>query len=205
MKLRFFPQESAGLDALVRMSAQITAGTQTLAEMLGARKADFPLLTEKMREHEGASTNDFSALLTNMRTSFVNPLPREDLFALGRLLNESAEVLTGAAEIIELYVLDRIPSRCSDQLEIVIRQAELTVAAIKNLNDLDSLEDYWIETLRLAKRAEHTHRVVISELLDGNSSSSYAKYRSLADQLVTASNKLRSVATTVASIIVKES
>lgn len=205
MKLRFFPQESAGLDALVRMSAQITAGTQTLAEMLGARKADFPLLTEKMRQHEGASTDDFSALLTNMRTSFINPLPREDLFALGRLLNESSEVLTGASELIELYVLDRIPSRCSDQLEIVIRQAELGVSAMKNLNDLDSLEDYWIETLRLAKRAEHTHRVVVSELLEGHSSSSYAKYRSLADQLVMASDKLRSVATTVASIIVKES
>ncbi len=205
VKLRFFPQETAGLDTLARMADQLLAGTHTLAELLGASRADFPALAEIMRQHEGASTADFATLLTTMRTSFINPLPREDLYALGRLLNETSEILTGAAELIELYGLDRVSQRAGDQLEILSRQVELTVAAMKALNDLDSLEDYWLEVLRLAKRADHTHRVLIAELLENHSPTSFAKYRMLADQFAAASKQMRSVATQVGSIIVKES
>ncbi|WP_287929520.1 nuclease PIN [Arthrobacter sp.] len=205
MKLRFFRHETAGLDSLVLMAGQVLAGTQTLAELLGARRADFPALAEAMRQHEGAATAQFSTLLTTMRTSFINPLPREDLYALGRLLHETSEILTGAAEFIELYTLERIPARGADQLEILSRQAELTVAAMKALNDLDSLEDYWLEILRLAKRADHTHRVLVAELLENHSPASFAKYRGVADQFAAASTKMRAVATQVGSIIVKES
>jgi hypothetical protein len=187
------------------MADLVFAGTHTLAELLGAGRADFPSLAESLRRHEAASTAAFATLLTTMRTSFINPLPREDLYLLGRFLNEASEVLTGAGELIELYSLDRIPARVSDQLEILSRQAELTVAAMKSLNDLDSLEDYWLEILRLAKRAEHTHRVVVAELLEAHNTTTFAKYRTLADQLGAASRQMRTVATQVGSIIVKES
>ena len=205
MKLRFFPQETAGLDTLARMAEKVLAGTHTLAELLGARRADFGDLAETMRQHEAASTAEFATLLTHMRTSFINPLPREDLYALGRLLNETSEMLTGAAELIELYSLERIPARAADQLEILSRQAELTAAAMKRLNDLDSLEDYWLEVLRLAKRADHTHRVLVSELLEEHSTGSFTKYRTVADQFAAASRQMRSVSTQVGSLIVKES
>lgn len=205
VKLRLFPQETAGLQALARMSEHITAGTQTLSELLGAGRSDYPALTEALRQHESASTSDFATLLTRMRTSFINPLPREDLYTLGQLLNEASEMLTGAGEVIELYTLDRIPNRVSDQLEILSRQAELTVKAMKSLNDLDGLEDYWLEELRLAKRADQTHRILVSELLAAHSTTTFIKYKSLADKLAGASRQLRTVATQVGSIIVKES
>ena len=187
------------------MSEHIVAGTQTLAELLGAARTDFFELAQSLRHHEAQSTADFATLLTNMRTSFTNPLPREDLYALGQLLNETSEMLTGAGEVIELYALDRVPTRVSDQLEILSRQAELTAAAMKSLNDLDSLEDYWLEVLRLSKRADHTHRVVVAELLAAYSPSTFAKYSTLADQLAAASRQIRVVATQVGSIIVKKS
>ncbi len=205
VKLRLFPQETAGLQALAHMSEQILAGTHTLAEMLGAGRNDFSGLAEALRQHEAASTADFATLLTGMRTSFVNPLPREDLYALGQLLNETSEILSGAGEIIELYTLDRNPNRVSDQLEILSRQSELTIGAMKSLNDLDSLEDYWLEVLRLAKRADHTHRVVLAELLDAHSPTTFAKYKALTDQFAAASRQMRAIATQVGSIIVKES
>ncbi|WP_343318714.1 nuclease PIN [Arthrobacter sp. TMP15] len=205
MKFRLFPQETAGLQALVSMAEHVLAGTHTLAELLGAGRSNFSSLTESLRQHEAASSANFATLLTTMRTSFINPLPREDLYALGRLLNETTEVLTGAGEIVELYTLDRVPSRVSDQLEILARQCELTLTAMKSLNDLDSLEDYWLEVLRLSKRADHTHRAVVSELLAAHSPTTFTKYRMLTDQFAAASHRIRAVATQVGSIIVKES
>ncbi len=205
MKLRLFPQERAGLRILAEMAQEIVLSVHTLSELLGAPVSDFEPLAEQMRRHEAASSNLLVSLLTHMRTSFINPLPREDLFALARFLNEAIEKLSGAAELITLNRLERIPARASDQLEVIARQAELTVDAMRRMDNLEELEDYWIQVLRLAKRAEHTHRVFVSELLRDHKSAAYVRYRDVADQLVNATKDMRQIATQVGSIIVKES
>lgn len=205
MKLRLFPQEPAGLNLLSQMARQIVLATGTLSEILGASAGDHDRLVEDMHNHEAKSTELHFALLTHMRTSFVNPLPREDMYALSRFLNEAMEKLDAAAELVALYKLERLPKRAADQLEIISRQAELTVEAMRKLDDLDELEDYWIEVLRLAKRAERTHRVWVADMLKDMKAAQYSRNRDIATQLVEVTKDMRRVATQVGSIIVKES
>ena len=162
-------------------------------------------LVEDMHNHEAKCAELHFALLTHMRTTFVSPLPREDMYALSRYLNEAMEKLDAAAELVSLYKLDRLPKRAADQLEIISRQAELTVDAMRNLDNLDDLEDYWIEILRLAKRAERSHRVWVADMLNEMKSARYARTRDIADELVGVTRDMRRIATQVGSIIVKES
>lgn len=204
MKLRLFPQEPAGLQLLSQMARQILEATGTLSEIFGAPVSEHERLVEEMHEHEAKSTDLHFALLTHMRTSFVNPLPREDMYALSRFLNEAMEKLDAAGELVALYKLDRLPKRAADQLEIISRQAELTVDAMRQLDDLDELEDYWIEVLRLAKRAERSHRTWVAEMLRDMKSAQFSRNRDVANQLVDVTKDMRRVATQVGSIIVKE-
>lgn len=205
MKLRLFPQEPAGLNLLAQMASQIVLATGTLSEILGAPASENARLVEDMHNHEAKSAELHFALLTHMRTTFVNPLPREDMYALSRYLNEAMEKLDAAADMVSLYQLDRLPKRAADQLEIISRQAELTVDAMRRLDNLDDLEDYWIEVLRLSKRAERSHRVWVADMLNEMKSARYARTRDIAEQLVDVTRDLRKVATQVGSIIVKES
>jgi len=205
VKLRLFPQESAGLNLLAQLAGQIVLATGTLSEILGAPASENARLVEDMHNHEAKSAELHFALLTHMRTSFVNPLPREDMYALSRYLNEAMEKLDAAADMVSLYKLDRLPKRAADQLEIISRQAELTVDAMRRLDNLDDLEDYWIEVLRLSKRAERSHRVWVADMLNEMKSARYARTRDIAEQLVDVTRDLRKVATQVGSIIVKES
>ena len=205
MKLRLFPQEPAGLNLLAQLASQIVLATGTLSEILGAPASENARLVEDMHNHEAKSAELHFALLTHMRTSFVNPLPREDMYALSRHLNEAMEKLDAAADMVSLYKLDRLPKRAADQLEIISRQAELTVDAMRRLDNLDDLEDYWIEVLRLSKRAERSHRVWVADMLNEMKSTRYARTRDIAEQLVDVTRDLRKVATQVGSIIVKES
>ena len=205
MKLRLFPQEPAGLNLLAQLARQIVLATGTLSEILGAPATENERLVEDMHNHEAKCAELHFALLTHMRTTFVSPLPREDLYALSRYLNEAMEKLDAAAELVSLYKLDRLPKRAADQLEIISRQAELTVDAMRNLDNLDDLEDYWIEILRLAKRAERSHRVWVADMLNEMKSARYARTRDIADELVGVTRDMRRIATQVGSIIVKES
>ncbi|WP_024366057.1 DUF47 domain-containing protein [Arthrobacter sp. TB 26] len=205
MKLRLFPQEPAGLNLLAQLAGQIVLATGTLSEILGAPASENDRLVEDMHNHEAKSAELHFALLTHMRTSFVNPLPREDMYALSRFLNEAMEKLDAAADLVSLYKLDRLPKRAADQLEIISRQAELTVDAMRRLDNLDDLEDYWIEVLRLSKRAERSHRVWVADMLNEMKPTRYARNRDIADQLVGVTRDMRRIATQVGSIIVKES
>ena len=205
MKLRLFPQEDAGLVLLSDMAQQLVLGVRTMSGILGATTRDYDRLAEELHQHEANSAELHYALLTSMRSSFVNPLPREDLYALSRLLNEAIEKLDGAAELISLYRLSKLSRRATEQLEVITRQSELTADAMKRLNSMDELEEYWIEILRLAKRAERTHRIWCSELLTDHKPLVYARHRDVANQLVDVTKDIRKVATHVGSILVKES
>lgn len=205
MKLRLFPQEPAGLNLLSQMAQQIVLASGTLAEILGVPAAEQGTLVEDMHNHEAKSAELHFALLTHMRTSFVNPLPREDMYALSRYLNEAMEKMDAAAELVGLYKLDRLDKRAAEQLEIISRQAELTVDAMRRLDNLDDLEDYWIEILRLAKRAERTHRLWVADMINDMKWAQYSRNRDIANQLVEVTKDMRRIATQVGSIIVKES
>jgi uncharacterized protein Yka (UPF0111/DUF47 family) len=205
VKLRLFPQEPAGLNLLSQMAHQIVLATATMAEIMGVPAAEHGKLVEDMHNHEAKSAELHFALLTHMRTSFVNPLPREDMYALSRYLNEAIEKLDAAAELVALYKLERLSKRAADQLEVIGRQAELTVDAMRRLNNLDDLEDYWIEILRLAKRAERSHRVWVADIIQDMKWAQYARHRDIANQLVEVTKDMRRIATQVGSIIVKES
>jgi uncharacterized protein Yka (UPF0111/DUF47 family) len=205
VKLRLFPQENAGLELLSRMARQLVLGVGTMSAVLGASTEEYDRLAEELHQHEAVSTDLHFALLTSMRTSFVNPLPREDLYTLSRLLNEAIEKLDGAAELIALYKLSRLSPRAAEQLEVINRQAELTAAAMQRLDSMDELEEYWIEILRLARRAERTHRSWCAELLREHKPLAYARHRDIANQLVDVTKDIRKVATHVGSILVKES
>src|SRR6476620_3375339 len=195
MKLRLFPHEPAGLNLLSQLARQIVFASATMAEILGAPATEHNRLVEDMHNHEAKSAELHFALLTHMRTSFVNPLPREDMYTLSRFLNEAMEKLDAAAELVSLYKLERLPRRAADQLEIISRQAELPLDAMRQLSHLDDLEDSRIEVLRLTERAERTHRVGVAHMLKDMKSARSARNRDIADQLVEVTKDMRRIGT----------
>ncbi|GAA2200812.1 nuclease PIN [Sinomonas flava] len=205
MKFRLFPQETAGLELLAAMAQQSVLGVQALSEMFGARRQDYEQLVDDLIGIDTRTTELSRTLLTQLRTSFVNPLPREDLLVLSEGLAAAMGQIVAVGELIQLHAIDRLPSEASDLLEIINRQAELSTTAMRSLSHLEDLEDYWIDMIRLSKRAEHTYRVWSSAALRDLSITAFARNVEAARALLAATHAFQAVATQVGRIIVKES
>jgi uncharacterized protein len=205
MKLSLFPQDTKSLELLAQTAAELMAGVKTLSEILGAPADDYDKLSEELHDRDSNVSRLLFALLTNLRTSFVNPLPREDMFQLSLHLVNTFEHLDATAELIALNRVKRLSARASEQLEVIGRMSEMTREAMPRLNSLEDLDEYCIEMIRLAKRAERTHRVWVSELLSDHKGATLARHRDVADQLVAATKTLRQASHHVGQILVKES
>jgi len=205
VKFSLFPAEYRGLELLRDLSSEVLDSVQILSQMLGAPDDEQAGLAAGLNSTEARATDRHYAVLTHLRTSYVNPLPREDLYTFSRLLHEAVEQLSGAGDLIVHTGAGRLSRRAAEQLEIIGRQAELASAAIGQLNNLDDLEDTWLEMVRLSKRASRTHRVWVAEVSDLQKASAIVRHRYVADQMLSAVHSLRAVADHLGRILVKES
>ncbi len=199
------PRESAGITLLADMARELTSSVQTLSEMLGSESAEFPRLVERLHAQEGQSNELFYRLMTAMRSSIVNRLPREDLYRLGEDLNNAIESVVTAADII--IGLDAAPHspRAAELLEIVQRMADNCLKIFVHFENLDDLEDIWVDNLRLAKRAEHTRIAWLQDILAKGSAASFNKHVLTSERITQVITDLRRLSMSVGEIIVRES
>lgn len=205
MKFRLFPVETRGLELLQQLGALVRQCVETLSELLGAPAEDQHGLIRELEQFEQRSTELHHALLTHLRTSYVNPLPREDLYAFSRLLNDAVAELAGAGDLMVTTSAAGISRRAAEQLEMLGRQSEMTNEALGQLQHPDDLEDAWIQMIRLGRRARRTHRAWLGEISDLSKASSIMRHRAVAEQLLAAVDSLHAVADHLGRVLVKES
>ena len=183
---RLFPHANESLASLAEISAQVGEAAALLSEMVGSPVAEYPALFERMLAHEADSTDLLYRTLTEVRSSFSPPIPREDLYTLARKLTTAVEKLTSAAHVLSLHSIDGFATHITSILDIIQRQAVLTAAVIPKLADIRG-EEYaaYIST-------RYTHE-------------RYRRYVTFLAQLTAASNAMRDVSTEIGRIIVQES
>lgn len=205
MAWRLLPEENRCLEQLSTMARLVVDATSSVSQMVGSPQEDHETVLEEALEIEGRSTDEFFALMTTLRSSFVTPLPRADLYLLGRRLNTATEALAGATGVVSMLRLETFSERSAELLDLIQRQASLTAEAMRHLADMDGLEEFWVEVLRMSKQFSRTSDRYRSYLLERTKAGSYLRYSHFVDRLESASASLRDVATEVGRILVQES
>ena len=204
MKFRLFPSDTRGLELLRDLASEVNLCVGVLSEMLGSSE-DRTLQLDALSASEAKATDLHYAVLTHLRTSYVNPLPREDVYTFSRLLHDAVEQLSGAGVLIAHLGNRHLSQRAAEQLELIGRQAEITAEALGQLLQLDDLEDVWLELVRISKRAHRTHQTWLGEIGELNKAGTIIRHRSVADQFHACAQSLRAVADHLGRVLVKES
>jgi len=204
VKFQVFPSALRGIELLRALTATIRGSVESVAEMIGSPTTRSDRLRD-LASAEAEASDLLHAVMTHLRTSYVSPLPREDMYALSRFLHETMEHLRGTGELIMTVGSTPLSERSSEQLELISQLAELASDAVQRLNNLDDLEDHWLQMLQFSKRAARTHLVWGDEIANFSKASTIHRHQQVADQLMLAANTLRQFADHLGRVLVKES
>lgn len=205
MRLRFRPVDSTFFDLFVEQAQHLVTGSALLAEML-SESADREDVAARMRAAEHDADETTHALIRRVNSTFVTPFDREDIYALASALDDVMDEMDEVVDLILLYQVKSLPPELSQQVELLQRCAELTVEAMPNLQQMHSLEEYWIEINRLENSGDRNHRRTLARLFSGEFKTiEVLKLKDVVESLEGAIDAFERAANIVEQIAVKES
>lgn len=205
MAFRIFPEDERVIELLVQMSQCVTTSVDLLAEHLSATDERVAETMQSLLDTEDECSSSYFSLMTTTRSSYVVPIPRQDLYILGQWIQKALEALVACAETQQLYKIDRPTSHATEQLNIIRLMSEMTTKAMGRLATLDELDDYWFEMIRLSRQSERTHRTYRASLLDKHKALQALRRMDAAGRLLDASRALAHVSAEVGRVLVSES
>jgi uncharacterized protein Yka (UPF0111/DUF47 family) len=203
--LRIRPVDTAFYDLFTQSAQHLVVGAELLAEML-SDTADHEDVARRMREAEHAADETTHALIRKVNTTFVTPIDREDIYALGSGLDDVMDLMDEVVDLILLYEVRHLPAELSTQVDLIQRCAELTATAMPQLQKNKSLDEYWIEINRLENAGDKNHRRTLALLFSGEFKTiEVLKLKDIVEVLEEAIDAFEKVANIVEQIAVKES
>jgi predicted phosphate transport protein (TIGR00153 family) len=206
VRLRLTPKDTSFYDLFAKAADNLVVGAALLTEMLGTDRAGRMVIAERMRDAEHAGDEVTHAIYRRLNSSFVTPFDREDIYHLAGRLDDVMDAMEAAVDLATLYQVEVLPSGVADQVDVLVRAAELTAEAMPRLRTMRDLTEYWIEVNRLENQADQVYRKLLAHLFSGEYDAiTVMKLREIVETLETAADSFEHVANIVETITVKES
>ncbi len=205
MALRFRPTDTSFYDLLADSARHLVVGASLLTEMLveGSDRAE---VAERMREAEHACDETTHEIVRRVNTTFVTPFDREDIYSLASGLDDVMDAMEEAVDLVLLYQVTELPVQVAEQVEVIVRCADLTLDGVPRLRTMKNLDEYWIEINRLENAGDQSYRQILALLFSGQFKAlQVLKLKGVVDALEEAVDAFEKVANIVEQIAVKES
>jgi predicted phosphate transport protein (TIGR00153 family) len=156
------------------------------------------------REHEGDQlTHD---IITRLNTTFITPMDREDIYALGTALDDVVDAIEAAADVFVLHAIERPLPVMQAQVDVLCHAARQTEEALNQLSKMGkvNLEPYWIEINSLENEGDRIYRRGVADLFSGDyRAMDVLRWKEVIESLEEAIDGLENVANVVESIVLK--
>jgi uncharacterized protein len=206
VRLRLTPKETSFYDLFAKAADNLVVGASLLTELLGTAKADRAAIADRMRDAEHASDDVTHAIFRQLNSSFITPFDREDIYTLASRLDDVMDSMEAAVDLVALYQVDQLPPGVAEQVDVLVRAAELTAESMPRLRTMKGLTEYWIEINRLENQADQVYRKLLAHLFSGEYDAIMVmKLREIVENLEAAADHFEHVANTIETIVVKES
>ena len=156
-------RDTPSLRHMADLAEALHRSVHLVAQVAGTRGPEADRAARELEELDSSSSATLMAFLTALRSAYVTPLPRQDLYRLASGVHATTRRVVSAGVLIQRADLEELPTHALDILETVGRQAELLARGAAEVRDLDALEATWMQLLRASRRTE---RIMVEWLAD---------------------------------------
>ena len=205
MALRFTPRDDRFYAMFSAAAKNLVTGAGLLREQVAAGVDDRPEVASRMRDTEHAGDEITHEIFSTVNSTFVTPFDREDIYRLAGHIDDVLDHLDAAADLVVLYRPAEIPAEVGAQVDVLVRAADLTAAAMDRLKTPQELSEYWIEINRLENEADQIYRRLLATLFSGMyEPMEVLKLKDVVEELEAAADAFEHLAHAVQTIAAKE-
>jgi len=203
------PKDKKFFPLFEQASFNLTLLAETLHEAVNAPKAERENLFRKIEELEAVIEEITHKTHLELSRNFITPFDREDIHALVKSMDDVADYLHGSASRMRLYQVEKITKSIRKLTEINLEACQQIGFAIKELKDLKNLKaisDACKKINKLESKADNVFDKAVADIFENETDAkNIIKYKEVLSALESASDKCKSVANVLESVVVKHS
>ena len=154
------PKEERFFELFDRHAQVTLAGAQALRNLLKGGE-NVPNLCREITRRENEADEITRQVVTALRRTFITPLDRGDIKDLITSMDDAIDQMNQTAKLIALFELRSFEAPMQEMGDIIVRAAELNVAAVPLLSSLAKqsgrLHGMTEEIIRLEEQADQLH------------------------------------------------
>jgi predicted phosphate transport protein (TIGR00153 family) len=161
MRFALVPRQNEFYDLFAQAGANASAAAR-IVERRFREPAAVSQDELKELEHEGDRLT--GELIGLLNTQYITPIDREDIYALASAVDDAVDYMDDAAELLDLYRIDRARDPALAQCGVLVRAAAELAHALAGLRGVAKEQPVLLEIKRLEDEGDQIVREAIREL-----------------------------------------
>jgi len=201
---RLLPREDKFFDLFEQQAGHIVSASRVLEEMT-LDYAGAKAKAERVKDLEHAGDTLTHEIVRRLNTTFVTPIDREDIYALGSRLDDVLDLIDAVADRLLLYKIDVPTDGCVAMAKIIVKTAEETDRAVRCLRTLSPFyHKHAVEVNRLENEADRLLRDQLAALLEGTKDAiEVIKWKELHETMESVTDRCEDVVNVIEGIVLK--
>jgi predicted phosphate transport protein (TIGR00153 family) len=201
--MRLIPRDPKFFDMFAEMASNLGDGARLLKQTLDDFK-DVETRVQQLKDIEHRGDDMTHNVLTRLNQTFITPFDREDIYRLASSLDDILDFTYSAGVRLVMYKITSAPAAASRLADVLVRQCDQVLNAVKGLEKHDRVLEYCVEINRLENEADAISRTAIAELFDKEKDPiSLIKLKELYEVLETATDKAEDAANVLEGVVLK--
>jgi len=201
---RLLPREEKFFDLFEQQAGHIVSASRVLEEMT-LDYASAKAKPERVKDLEHAGDTLTHEIVRRLNTTFVTPIDREDIYALGCRLDDVLDLVDAVADRLVLYKIDTPTEGCVAMAKIIVKTAEETDRAVRCLRTLSPFyHKHAVEVNRLENEADRLLRDQLALLFEGTKDAiEVIKWKELYETMESITDRCEDVVNVIEGIVLK--
>lgn len=201
--VRLIPRSEKFFDMFAEMASNLGDGARLLKRILDDFK-DVEERVQQLKDIEHRGDDMTHNVLTRLNQTFITPFDREDIYRLASSLDDILDFTYSAGVRLVMYKITSAPLAAPKLAEVLVRQCDQVLLAVKGLEKHDRVLEYCVEINRLENEADQIARSAIATLFENEKDPiSLIKLKELYEVLETATDKAEDAANVLEGVVLK--